>query len=66
MSKLFSGKLPCTFWKILILARVYSSESPRNCGSSLHLFATLGNLTLRHSDSNLQLQAALAIRLKPC
>ena len=34
--------------------------------SSLHLFATLGNLTLRHFDLNLQLQAALAIRLKPC
>ena len=30
--------------------------------SSLHLFATLGNLTLRHFDSNLQLQAALALK----
>ena len=44
MSKLFSGKLPCTFWKILILAPVYSSESPRNC---VHLCICLPHLGTR-------------------
>ena len=27
--EIFSGKFPCTFWKTLILVRVYSSEFPR-------------------------------------